>query len=155
MWCQCMTEGVRSPRPDDWLKNPILLNLGALAASREECRPVGMVVTAPAWIVCISGRSLGSQTNPQLFHFPIISHISTDQLFVEAAPPSLPPWSVQCRSGRSLWLPPLVKVGCYKNQQWGPARPAQAHEQPRSAHHLAQHTPPIKIPTPNADLAPN
>ena len=56
VWCQCMTEGVRSPRPDDWLKNPILLNLSALAASREECRPVGMV-TAPAWIVCISGRS--------------------------------------------------------------------------------------------------
>ena len=90
VWCQCMTEGVRSPRPDDWLENPILLNLGALAASREECRPVGMVVTAPAWIVCIWGCSLGSRTNSQPSYFLIISHISTDQLFVEAAPPSLP-----------------------------------------------------------------
>ena len=154
MWCQCMTEGVRSPRPDDWLENPILLNLGALAASREECRPVGMVVTAPAWIVCIWGRSQGSRTNSQPFHFPIISHISTDQLFVEAAPPSLPPWSVQCRSGRSLCLPPLVKVGNTKTNS-GDRRDRLEHMSSPLLHSTLLNTPAIKIPTPNADLAPN
>ena len=88
VWCQCMTEGVRSPRPDDWLKNPILLNLSALAASREECRPVGMV-TASAWIVCIWGSLWGHGRVPN--HSTSLSYSSsTDQLFVEAAA-SLPP----------------------------------------------------------------
>ena len=58
--------------------------------------------------------ALGSRTRPQPFYFPIIISLqSTDQLFVEAAgrPPSLL-LGQQCRSGRSLCLPPLlVKVG--------------------------------------------
>ena len=147
MWCQCMTEGVRSPRPDDWLKNPILLNLGALAASREECRPVGMV-TAPARIVCISGRSRVTDV------FPTIQaphHIAPPLIncLLKLLPPSL--WSaVQVRQ-----VTPPAAAGEsweYKNQQWGPARPAPAHE---PLLHSLPNTPAIKIPTPNADLAPN
>ena len=148
MWCQCMTEGVRSPRPDDWLKNPILLNLGTLAASQEECRPVGMV-TAPARIVCISGRSRVTDVFP------------TIQAPHHIAPPLIncllkllpPPSGQQCRSGRSLRLPPLVKVGNTKTNS-GDRRDRLQHMS-RCCTASLPNTPAIKIPTPNADLAPN
>ena len=73
---------------------------------------------------------------------------SADQLFVEAAP-SLP--GQQCRSGRSLCLPPLVKVGNTKTNS-GDRRDRLEHMSPL---HSLPNTAAIKIPTPNADLAPN
>ena len=145
-----MTEGVRSPRPDDWLKNPILLNLSALAASREECRPVGMV-TAPAWIVCISGRSGVTDEFPTIL---LPHHIAPPLIncLLKLLPPSLP--GQQCRSGRSLCLPPLVKVGNTKTNS-GDRRDQLEHMSSPLLHSTLPNTPAIKIPTPNADLAPN